>query len=118
MIRGDEGSIKLLRRDVFVTQFRKILKEGGGNQDFASKSFCITAESFHSVSFSVSLVSAIEKVWIRGGREYQGFPSKNCCLTVPKNFLQEPFRVSLILGIENFYALEGYVTIFLSNFFV
>ena len=39
-------------------------------------------------------------------------PSKLFCLTVPKNFVQEPFSVSLISGIENFYALEGYVTIF------
>ena len=38
------------------------------------------------------------------------------CLTVPKNFVGEPFSVSLILGIENFYASEGYVTIF--DFFV
>ena len=43
---------------------------------------------------------------------YQGFPSKNFCLTVPKNFVQEPFSVSLFSAIEKFYALEGYVTIF------
>ena len=44
--------------------------------------------------------------------EYQAFPSKNLCLTVPQNFVQEPFNVSLFSGIEKFYALEGYVTIF------
>ena len=33
------------------------------------------------------------------------------CFTVPKNFVGEPFSVSLISGIENFYASEGYVTI-------
>ena len=49
----------------------------------------------------------------RGG-EYHNFPSKFFCLTVPKNFVGE-----LISGIENFYASEGYVTIFdfLSKFF-
>ena len=54
----------------------------------------------------------------RGG-EYHNFPSKFFCLTVPKNFVGEPFSVSLISGIENFYALEGYDTIFdfLSKFF-
>ena len=47
-----------------------------------------------------------------GGGEYQDFPSKIFCLTVPKNFVGEPFSVSLISGIEKFYASEGYVTIF------
>ena len=28
--------------------------------------------------------------------EVSRFPSKNFCLTVPKNFLGEPFRVSLV----------------------
>ena len=31
---------------------------------------------------------------------------------MPKNFVGEPFRLSLISGIEKFYAEEGYVTIF------
>ena len=55
----------------------------------------------------------------RGG-EYHNFPSKIFCLTVPKDFVEEPFSVSLISGIENFHASEGYATIFdfLSNFFV
>ena len=47
-----------------------------------------------------------------GGSEYHDFPSKISCLTVPKNSKGEPFSVSLISGIEKFYASEGYVTIF------
>ena len=47
-----------------------------------------------------------------GGGEYGDFPSKNFCLTEPKTFVREPFSVSLVLGIENFYASVGYVTIF------
>ena len=39
-----------------------------------------------------------------GGGEYQELPSKNFCLTVPKNFVRESFSVSLISGIEKFYA--------------
>ena len=39
-------------------------------------------------------------------------PAKLFCLTLPKKIVQEPFSVSLISGIEKFYALEGYVTIF------
>ena len=56
-------------------------------------------------------------LWIRGGwGVYQDFPSKFFCLTVSKNFAGEPFSVSLISGIEIFYALESYVTIFRRNF--
>ena len=50
--------------------------------------------------------------------EYQDFQSKIFRLTVPKNFVGEPFSVSLISGIEKFYASEGYVTIFGRKFFV
>ena len=48
---------------------------------------------------------------MRGG-EYQVFPSKFICLTGPKNFLGEPFSVSLISGIESVFASEAYVTFF------
>ena len=67
--------------------------------------------------FSLSLISGIEKVWMRGwgGGECQDFPSKISCLTVPKKFAGQPFRVSLISGIEKIYASEGYVTIFCRN---
>ena len=53
-----------------------------------------------------------------GGREYHNFLSKISCLTVPKNFVGEPFSVSLISGIEKLYASEGYVTILRRKFFV
>ena len=39
----------------------------------------------------------------RGG-EYQKFPSKIFCLTVPKIFVDESFSVSFISGIENVYG--------------
>ena len=35
---------------------------------------------------------------------------------MPKNFVGQPFRVSLISGIEKIYASEDYVTIFCRNF--
>ena len=44
--------------------------------------------------------------------EYHNFPSKFLCFTVPEIFVGEPFIVSLISGIESFYASEGYVKIF------
>ena len=49
---------------------------------------------------------------IREGGEYQDIPWKSFCFTVPKNFVGEPFSVSLIPVIEKFYTSEGYVTIF------
>ena len=51
------------------------------------------------------------------GGECQDFPSKIFCLTVPKNFAGQPFRMSLISGTEKFYAQRGYVTNFCRNFF-
>ena len=62
-------------------------------------------------SFSVSFFSGTDKVWIRGG-QYQDFQSNIFCLTVLSNFGGKPFFVSLLLGMEKFFASEGYVTIF------
>ena len=53
-------------------------------------------------SFTVAIISGVEKVWIRDGGKYQDFPSQTFCLTVPNNFVGEPFSVSLIAGTENF----------------
>ena len=65
--------------------------------------FCLAVpKNFVGESFSVSLNSGIENVWIRRG-EYQYFSSKIICLTVPKNFVGEPFRVSLISATEKVY---------------
>ena len=77
-----------------------------------------SAEKCRKESCSLSLTSDIEKVWMNGwcGGECQDFPWKISCLTVPKKFVGKPFRVSLILGIEKFYAEEGYVTIFVEFF--
>ena len=64
-------------------------------------------------------ISDSEKfLWIRGRGKYEDFLSKNFCLTVPLKFVLEPFRVSLISGIEIFYASDGYITIFRRKNFV
>ena len=47
-----------------------------------------------------------------GGGEYQVFPSRIFCLTVPKIFVVEPFIVSLIAGTENVWIREGGVSRF------
>ena len=41
------------------------------------------------------------------GGGYQDFPSKHICLTVPKKFVGEPFRVSLPSGTEKSWESEG-----------
>ena len=54
-----------------------------------------SAEKFRGwrKSFCVSFILGIDKVWTRGGggRQYQDFAPKFFCLTVPKNFVGEPF---------------------------
>ena len=54
-------------------------------------------------------------------RERRGssrFSGESFRLTVLKTFVRELFRVSLISGIEQLYASEGYVTIFRRKYFV
>ena len=38
--------------------------------------------------------------------EYQDFPSKTFCLTVPRNFVRRPFIVSLLSGAEKVWIRE------------
>ena len=39
--------------------------------------------------------------------EYQDFPSKTFCLTVPRNFVGRPFSVSLPSGAEEVWIRQG-----------
>ena len=48
---------------------------------------------------------------------YQYFPLKNFRLTVPKNFVGEPFSVSLISGIEKILCFRELCHDFVSKFF-
>ena len=59
-------------------------------------------------SFTVAIISGIEKVWIKGGGgSIKIFRRKFFCLTVPKNFVGEPFGVSLIAGTEKIWIRQG-----------
>ena len=49
--------------------------------------------------------------------EYQNFTSKIFCLTLPKNFVGEPFSVSLVSGIEKFLCFGGLCHDFSSKIF-
>ena len=97
---------------------KKLMDKRGGVSRFSVEIFCLAVpKSAVGEPCSLSLISGIEKVWMRGGGgECQDFPSKISYLTVPKNFVRQPFGVSLISGIEKFYASEGYVTIFCRTF--
>ena len=48
--------------------------------------------------------------------EVSRFSFEIFCLTVPKKFVGEPFSVSLLSGIEKYYASEGYIPIFRRKF--
>ena len=71
------GGITFFRRNFFVSQCRKISR--ASLQCF--RKFGVSKNFMHN-------------------RGYHKFPSKIFCLTVPKNFVKEPFSVSLISGIK------------------
>ena len=64
-----------------------------GYHNFPSKIFCLTVPKiFVGESFSVSLISGIEKIYASEGyTTIFDFLSIFFCLTVPKNFVGEPF---------------------------
>ena len=124
---GAGGSVKIFRRKIScltvpknsVGQPFKVSLISGIEKFYASEGFVTifrrkflsrSTEKLVGEHFCVSQNSSIEKIYGKEGgrgegrRECHNFPSKIFCLTVPKNFVGEPFRVSLILGIKKFYA--------------
>ena len=99
------------------------IREGGLSRFSVEKYLSHSAENFRGwrESLSVSFILGIDKVWTRGGgRQYQDFPSKFFCLTVPEEFLREHFRVSFISGMGNFLLqrVMSRFSILCRNFFV
>ena len=78
---------KIFVGEPFCAVFQKISgsekvngSERGGVSSFSVESYLSdSAEKFRGwgESFSVSFISGIDKVWIRGGRQYQDVPSEN-----------------------------------------
>ena len=67
-----------------------------------------TAEIFRWETFSVSLISGIEKVWIRGGGVgVSRFSVENFLSDSAEIFRWETFSVSLISGIEKVWIRGG-----------
>ena len=106
-----------------ISGIEKLYAEEGNITIFYKKNCCLTVPKILRrgtlLCFRNFLVS--KKLMDKRGegrREYHDFPSKNVCLTVPKNFVGETVSVSLISGIERFYASEIYLTILCRNFFL
>ena len=81
MDKGEGRSIKIFRI-FFVSQCRKIRK---------GPLWCFTNFGYRK---------CLDERLGGGGGECQDFPSKISRLTVPKNFVGQPFSVSLFSGIE------------------
>ena len=48
----------------------------------------------------------VKKFTDKRGVEYQDFPSKTFCITVPRNFVGKPFSVSLLFGADEVWIRE------------
>ena len=92
--------------------FRKSLVERRRVSRFSVEIYLsLSAEKFRRLeSFSVSLISDIEEFFASEAYvTFFEFLSKFFCLTVPTNLVAEPFRVSLISGIEIVWIRGGIV---------
>ena len=85
---ASEGYVTIFRRKLFASQYRKISQ--GNPSVLCFRKFPV-AKKF------------MDKT---GGGEYQDFPSKIFCLTVPKHFVEEPFYAVFqkISGSEKVYG--------------
>ena len=90
------GSINIFCRNFFVSQCRKFLY---GNP------------------LPLHCFPVAKKFGYEWGEEYQDFPSKKLCLTVPKISVKESFTVALLLDIEKICIRVGEYQYFLSKFF-
>ena len=87
---------------------------------YVEKFLSHSAEKFRRRTFYCSTNFGYPKSLDRRRRgEYQDFPSKFFCLTVPKNFAFQSFTVAIISGIEKVWIRRGAsrfsVEIFLSH---
>ena len=105
------------------SRYRKYLCFRRFYHDFRLKTFRPTLpKPFVEEPFCalIQKLSGSKKVYGKEGwrGEYRNFASKNLCLKLPKHFVGEPFRLSLVSGVENIYASEGYNALFRRKFFV
>ena len=96
-IYGKEGGVSRFCVEIFLSHSDEKCRRG-------------TVQSFIMFGYRKSLDERV------GGSECQTFRWKILCLTVPEFFVGQTFRVSLLSGLEKFYASEGYVINFCRNF--
>ena len=112
---GWKGGITFFRRKFLVSQcrkiswasfnvsgnlgYRKILCILGGITFLRRKFLVSLCRKFSWASFNCFIKFGVSKNFMHS-RVYHVFPSKIFGLTVPKNFVKEPFSVSLISGIK------------------
>ena len=94
------------------------IREGAGITIFCQNCFVSQYQKTRRGTIACFTKFLVSKKFMdmRGGGGEQDFLWKIFYLTVPKKFVGEPFRVSLISGIEKFYTQESYVTIFVESF--
>ena len=94
-----------------ISGTEKFGEEGGVSKFYVEKFLSHSAdEKFRRRIFYCCKNFGIEEVWKRGGwEEYQNFPSKIFCFTVPKISVGESFTVALISDTEKVWiGGEGY----------
>ena len=64
-------------------------------------------EKFRRAIFYCCIIFRYRESLDKRGGEYQDFPWKNFCLTVPKISVGEPFTVAIISGIEKIWIRKG-----------
>ena len=79
--------------------YRNILCIIGGITIFPRKFFVSQCREILWASLQCLRKFGVSKNFMHN-RGYHKFPSKHFCVTVPKNFVKEPFSVSLISGIK------------------
>ena len=98
---------------------KKVWRRGGGGEQRFSAEIYLShrAENFRRGTLLCFTEFLVSKKFLEKRGQYQEFSSKIFCLTLPGNFVGEPFSVSLFLGNDKFYASEGYVTVFCRKYF-
>ena len=102
----NSGIEKLYASEGYVTISVEVFLSDNAEKFCRGTLLCCVSEKFRQQ----------KSLRIRGREKCPDSPMKISCLTVPKKFVGQPFRMSLISGIEKFYASEGYVTISIEIF--
>ena len=96
--------------------YRKSLDKRGGIKIFRRKLFCLTVpKSSVGESFTVAIISGIEKFWIRGGGEYQDFPWKNFLSQSAKRFRRGILYCCINFGHRKIFCFGGLCHEFLTT---